>query len=512
MVTRIDYVLTNNLTDNQLGARIPFPSYTLKLLNALTPSQLNGNEVEATVFDEASARYDLNGRCPDVLCVTALTPGIPRAYQIADLAKDMESINGNRIITVIGGIHATCLPWEASKHFDIVVRGEVTSEFLSSVLTEALASGRLTSAEKRIFRLSQVPRVLAPPPIHWEAEELKRSFAIPFQGSTGCAGDCNFCSTTSVHGAKARYLSQGCFAASLDEISVSKPIALFDDNVLQFAIDSCIDRLIDRAAAMRDHGKRWAAEVTMKTLKEAQEKTAKERGFDLLGYLASCGLIGLYFGIESVDESVELKKKITNEDAILLIRYCRSLGISVLGAFVLGISPTETPDYAKRVLDFAIDKANLDLIQVSINTPLPGSANFIEAVRNGTLRHTGWQDYDGVHCVFNHANMSLEELEFAYYYVLRSFYGVKSIAKRELWPHSTMREYTSHLWTLAPNAMLCHSSKRWPRMRVEESKRRHVHELEPEVLAQVTRAIEEKPSDPRLFRFNKPNDGISILI
>lgn len=54
----------------------------------------------------------------DLVCITSTTPQIHRAIQISELFMR------RGIPTVIGGIHATCLPDECQKHFTSVCIGE----------------------------------------------------------------------------------------------------------------------------------------------------------------------------------------------------------------------------------------------------------------------------------------------------------------------------------------------------------------------------------------------------
>jgi len=54
----------------------------------------------------------------DLVAVSAITPGIRRAYEIGDRLKR------RGIKTIIGGAHVTALPDEALRHYDTVCIGE----------------------------------------------------------------------------------------------------------------------------------------------------------------------------------------------------------------------------------------------------------------------------------------------------------------------------------------------------------------------------------------------------
>ena len=91
---------------------IRFPQLTMPLLAALTPSKWQVSHTdEITCSVDTSCTHDLVG-------ITAATPGAPHAYELA------EAFRMRDVKVVMGGPHATLMPYEVAQHVDIVVVGE----------------------------------------------------------------------------------------------------------------------------------------------------------------------------------------------------------------------------------------------------------------------------------------------------------------------------------------------------------------------------------------------------
>jgi magnesium-protoporphyrin IX monomethyl ester (oxidative) cyclase len=76
--------------------------------------------------------YEIEKYSPDVIGIYSMTIDMDYAIKISKFAKE------KNVISVIGGPHATMLPYETIKYFDFVVRGE--GEFTFLELIKALES------------------------------------------------------------------------------------------------------------------------------------------------------------------------------------------------------------------------------------------------------------------------------------------------------------------------------------------------------------------------------------
>jgi hypothetical protein len=160
----IDYVLPDR-RHSQGVQKAPLSSYTLALLLAQTPRELLGCSVTARVHDEqARGPYDPALSQPDILCLTYLTTGAPRAYDLSDRARRAKSHSGAPIKVIHGGVHATSLPREALLHAHVAIRGEVTPDYQAHILQRAL---EMDAGDHDIMRLPNPPDVITRPPADW---------------------------------------------------------------------------------------------------------------------------------------------------------------------------------------------------------------------------------------------------------------------------------------------------------------------------------------------------------
>ena len=115
-------------------------------------SYLEKNGIEVIIIDEVAGQnvaQELSNFNPDIVGITATTPVIYRAYQIADLCRS------KGFLTVMGGVHVSVLPREAVKHCDFVVCGEGEDAMLD------IANGKISSEEKekKIIQRSYIKNI-----------------------------------------------------------------------------------------------------------------------------------------------------------------------------------------------------------------------------------------------------------------------------------------------------------------------------------------------------------------
>lgn len=116
-----------------------FPPLNLITLAALTPPRH-----EVTILDESLTDIDYNAKY-DLVGISAMTALAPRAYEIAD------AFRAKGTTVVLGGMHPSALPEEASAHADAVVVGE--AEGLWQQLLSDLEDGKL----KPVYRQEERP-------------------------------------------------------------------------------------------------------------------------------------------------------------------------------------------------------------------------------------------------------------------------------------------------------------------------------------------------------------------
>jgi len=485
--------------------RAPLASYSLALLMGQTPDEIMGARVTKRVHDEqAKGPYSVADARPNLLCLSYLTTGAMRAYQISSEAMATRSHDGEAIRVLHGGVHATNLPNEAIKFCHTIVRGEMSPEFQKHVFEQAVSD---KEPQKRVLRMDELPQTIRRPVADWSWMNRGDYLLAPsVQTSVGCPFHCDFCSVTEVFGSKMRVVDEECLGRELDQHKRGTTVAIVDDNFLQGTQQKHIERCLAVIGMLRVRGLKWVAELTVKTLSDVWKKLRQtEPKIDIIEKFAQSGCLGLYFGIESVNEQKKsLSKQSTNKDTIELIDACHQHGLGVLGAFVVGVSSDETPDDFKRMLDFAILDAKIDFAQFSINTPMPGAANFLSAYRDDRIINYDWELYDAEHCVMSHPLMSKETMEEGLQWLYREFYSYRSALKR--YNPISLISLNPLLWRrfmlgLSAGPYLRRTAIKWIERLKGASGREPVGEPDPTVTEHILEALRADPAHPQpLFR------------
>ncbi len=133
--------------------------------------------------------------------------------------------------------------------------------------------------------------------------------------------------------------------------------------------------------------------------------------YETLKELSDAGMHHVVVGYESGNEQIlkNIKKGVTKAQAIEFTKNCKKLGITVHGAFVLGL-PGETRETIKETIAYAID-LDLSSIQVSLASPYPGTEFYQMAKENGWIASDSFLDATGHQkCVINYPNLTNQEI------------------------------------------------------------------------------------------------------
>ncbi|MBE9504124.1 MAG: cobalamin-dependent protein, partial [Proteobacteria bacterium] len=164
---------------------LALPPLNLAILAAHTPEQF-----DLAIVDEAVEDIDFDAKA-DLVAITCMTPLAPRAYEISQMFR------ARGIPVVMGGIHVSMMPDEASSYADTIVIGEgenVWPEVLRDFEKGEMKKRYLASVRPDIENLPNARRDLL----------QGKYFVQTVQTSRGCPYDCNFCSVTLFNGGKYR--------------------------------------------------------------------------------------------------------------------------------------------------------------------------------------------------------------------------------------------------------------------------------------------------------------------
>lgn len=362
-----------------------------------------------TILDCLKEKYDfhlfaehISTTKPDILGLTAFSLEIDAAIQCANIGK---SIN-NKLITVIGGVHASNRPEEvlSSRNVDFIVTGEAEKSF---PLFLKAASGELSyeevpglgyrnDSDTIVINKSedypdideiQAPRYdLLKLTEYPKTYQSKRFPVAPVITSRGCPFSCSFCSGHSVSGRKFRARSATHVVEEmrmLYNLYGIKEISIYDDNFTlnkKRVIDIC-SRLIDL-----DMDLTWNLPngISLKTIDR-----------DVLKLMKKAGCYEICIGIESCSDRIlkDMKKEITVDIIRKKVPLIAETGMQSTGFFILGY-PTETIEDMKQTIKIS-RKLKLHRARYFIFQPLPGSAIFDDLISQNILQENfDWSKVD----------------------------------------------------------------------------------------------------------------------
>ncbi|MBI5047541.1 MAG: B12-binding domain-containing radical SAM protein [Deltaproteobacteria bacterium] len=404
----ISPLASNSLLGGDFYFRLP----TLGLLKvaALTPP-----DWEVKIIDEKVEPLDLNQEA-DLVGITAMTPAVNRAYEIADSFKQ----RGIKIKVVMGGMHVSKLPDEALKHCDSVVIGE--AEGLWQTVLEDFNKDEL----KTIYRHTAFPPLASMPLPDWNLYRNKRYLPVHFVETTrGCPHDCEFCSVTNSFGGKFRN-------RPVDE--VEREIQNLEPFEGKFTLKNVVFFVDDNIISNKTYAKEFLRRIipyNLKWLGQTSVNIVKDD--EILDLCRKSGCMGLLIGFESLshDNLSKMGKGFNKpQDYFDVIKKVHDYGIGINGSFVFGFDHDDEGVF-ERTVEFTI-KAKLEIGYFSILTPYPGTGLYEKLNSEARIIDRNWSRYNTNNVVFKPKGMSPEKLLYGYYDALKLFHSYSSIYKR-LW-------------------------------------------------------------------------------
>lgn len=377
------------------GKVFRFSLLSLLSVAAATPPRVRVDIVDEQV-DEIpwSTRYDLVG-------ITCMTAAAPRAYELA------RRFRARGIPVVLGGMHPTFLPDEALRHADAVCAGE--AETIWPRIVEDAGSDCLSG----IYRgpLADLAGLNRPPRHLVRGRHYATVQAV--QATRGCPNRCAFCAVSAFHGGRHRRRPVEEVAAEV--AALPRRFFVFTDDSL--TADADYARELFRA--LRPLNKRWISQSTLGITDDAE----------LPRLAAEAGCVGLFVGLETfseanlegVDKGFHRVAEYRDRVGVL-----HAHGIGVEAGIVFGFD-RDDPGVFRRTLQL-LDDLEIDMIQVSVLTPLPGTPHF-EKMRE-RIFDRDWSHYDYHHVVFEPRRMTARQLQEGHDWVTHQFYRPWRIARR----------------------------------------------------------------------------------
>ncbi|HSG29271.1 MAG TPA: radical SAM protein, partial [Candidatus Krumholzibacterium sp.] len=350
---------------------------------------------------------------PDLVGMSAFTSQAPRTYELAAQFQDLG------IPVVMGGIHATMRPAEASGRMDAVVTGE--AESIWPEVLDDFRSGRL----KKVYEGTLQPMGKKPLPRH---DLLPSGYYYgSIQTTRGCPLNCSFCSVSAFNGKTYR-------ARPIEEVVEEfrqireRHILVVDDNLIGTRKEHIVRaKELFRAMISADLGKRWFSQATINMADDEE----------LLELAARAGCTGVFIGFETPKPEglVEVRKLYNlrnSRDFRASVRRIQKHNILVAGSFIMGLDidhPGIGLEIASTAREYGVDAINTMYL-----TPLPGTALWDRMEADGLIRLNrfpeDWKYYTLTIPVCSYRHFSHDQIVDEMHDCNSSFYSLAGIMRR----------------------------------------------------------------------------------
>jgi radical SAM superfamily enzyme YgiQ (UPF0313 family) len=152
---------------------------------------------------------------------------------------------------------------------------------------------------------------------------------------------------------------------------------------------------------------------------------------EFLNLAQKSGCVEWFVGFESVSqEALNNIKKTHNKvnDFKKMIKRVHNHGMTIQGGIIFGFDE-DTPDIFDTTIE-TINDWDLDVLEVNILTPYPGTPLFERLDKEGRILTKDWSKYNQVEVVFQPKNMTPEELYEGARKVAKDFYSTYNLIKR----------------------------------------------------------------------------------
>jgi radical SAM superfamily enzyme YgiQ (UPF0313 family) len=400
--------------NEKTNKQMMMPQLALIILPGLTPK-----EHQVVTVDEEAEGINLEHDC-DLVGISFMTSNASRAYWLAGEFKK----RGKTV--VLGGVHPTLLPDEASLYGDSVVIGEAEGVWVE--LLEDYKNGCL----KKIYHNPR-PDLSIYVPKDFSKINKRRLFAlVPVMTSRGCPYHCDFCCVTDLFGKEIRHVPVDNIVRDIKE-SGRKNFMFLDDNIIghpRYAKELF--------AALKPLKISWVGQSSISMLVKDEE---------LLQLAAESGCKGLFIGLESVKEAQmsSLRKSFKSLEGLEnALKKMRKAGIFVLASMIFGFDE-DTKDVFDDTVKFLI-KNKVHTVSFNVLTPYPGTKTLQKMKEEGRLLTDDWKYYDHSTVVFQPKNMSPYELMVGKIRARKKFYSAWSILRRLLGNFRHPMSYMAMNW------------------------------------------------------------------
>jgi anaerobic magnesium-protoporphyrin IX monomethyl ester cyclase len=384
---------------------LQFPLNLGYIASSLIQAGNNVKMIDLNVSPKSELSRVIKEFRPQIIGITAMTSTIINAKEIIMELKAIDS----KIITVLGGVHASALPIETMKYIkdlDFLVYGEGEKTIVDLIKaielkkSFSLIRGIVYKSNNKIIKnpqrslienLDTIPypaRDLLPMHLY-SKQHVSRGFSrkdmniIEIMTSRGCPNSCIFCAGHINYGFRVRFRSFeniiGEISECIKKYSITH-ISIEDDT---FTLNR--ELVIKLCHFLKRNNLTWNCNARVNTV-----------DYELLKLMSFSGCKKITFGIESGNSEIlkKIKKGITINQAITAVKSAKKAGIRYVECdFILGSHVDETIDTITDSVKL-IYKLMPDFLVVSILCPYPGTEIYDIMIKNNLMdKSPDWSQF-----------------------------------------------------------------------------------------------------------------------
>jgi len=263
---------------------------------------------------------------------------------------------------------------------------------------------------------------------------------------------CEFCSVHTFNGSNYRLRSVD---RAVDDFAAIKQdlVYIVDDNFVGYSKKA------------RDHAMKFFKGVVRSGVKKQWGGSASMNIADdeeVLEWAAKSGCKLVFLGIESerIDQLEQMGKNVNLKIGVDhyqdVYDKIHKHQIAVMGAFIYGLD-NDTPETIYNRTSYILS-ADIDIMQASILTPLPGTLLFKRMQEEGRLIHDDfpgdWKKYNYAEVVYQPQKMSIAEFENTVLENWERLYNLKTLQSKFLKTVKKTKDSAAASWAITSNLQL----------------------------------------------------------
>ena len=419
------------------------PNNSMAVVNGLAQDAASrevlgkNTEIRITIIDESASVPDherlieqlRKSRQKALVCLVGVQSNqFPRAL---DVARQFRRAG---VVVCIGGFHVSgCLALYEKLPPELIAAQNEGISLFAGELEDGRLDQLLLDCQNQALQpvynfLDRAPAIDKSPYPYYTDEMMKGGLSnnASIDLGRGCPFGCNFCCIINVQGHKSRSRpveKLESYVRDLWDRGV-REIFITDDN---FSRNARWESYLDSLRRIRTEGRDLHVTIQVDAISHK-----------IPGFIEKCvaaGVRTVFIGLENINpENLAAMNKGHNDIADyreLLIAW-KKHPVIVLGAYIIGL-PGDTRESILQDVETIKQELPVDVLALSIFTPLPGSELHMDMLRKGVQLDSDLNKYDLIHSVMRHPHMTEKELNQTYRDAMDIFYDfdhMKTIMKR----------------------------------------------------------------------------------